>query len=143
MPVPRPYSVPLPGAPLAPGAMPVPLPYSAPVPGAMLAPGAMLVLVLEPVAAVSAFYGAMAVALPAALFARAMRRAKDVASQSAAMMGFVIWELIKIALTVALLVAARWLIEGVHWLALLAGMVVALKMYWVALAVRPRLLNRI
>ncbi|WP_038200334.1 ATP synthase subunit I [Xenophilus azovorans] len=116
--------------------------------GAQVAAGLLVAVVAwfwthRPVAAVSAFYGAMAVALPAALFARAMRRAKDVASQSAAMMGFVIWELIKIALTVALLVAARWLIEGVHWLALLAGMVVALKMYWVALAVRPRLLNRI
>ena len=39
--------------------------------------------------------------------------------------------------------AARWVIKDLHWLALVAGVVVALKMYWVALVVRPRLLNRI
>lgn len=59
------------------------------------------------------------------------------------MLRFFVWELIKIALTIALLAAAPWLISGLVWLALLAGVVVAMKMYWVALLVRPRLLNRI
>jgi ATP synthase protein I len=59
------------------------------------------------------------------------------------MLQFFVWELIKIALTVALLAMAPWLIEGISWLALLAGVVVAMKMYWVALLVRPGLLNRI
>lgn len=66
-----------------------------------------------------------------------------VTSQSAAMLKFFVWELIKIALTVALLAAAPWVVKDLHWLALVAGVVVALKMYWVALVVRPRLLNRI
>lgn len=96
-----------------------------------------------PVAAVSAFYGAMAVAVPAALFIRGTRPMRGGMSQSAAMLKFFVWELIKIALTVALLAAARWLIKDLHWLALVVGVVVALKMYWVALVVRPRLLNRI
>ena len=90
------------------------------------------------VAAVSAFYGAMAVAFPAALFARGVRRAQGVGSQSAAMLGFMVWELIKIVLTVALLAAAPWLIKDLNWLALVVGVVLALKMYWVALLVRPR-----
>jgi len=97
----------------------------------------------RPGAAVSAFYGAMAVAIPAALFVRGVRRARGAVSQSAVMLRFFVWELIKIALTVALLAAAPWLIEGISWLALLAGVVVAMKMYWVALLVRPGLLNRI
>ena len=96
-----------------------------------------------PVAAVSAFYGAMAVTVPAALFIRGVRPMRGVMSQSAVMLKFFVWELIKILLTVALLVAARWLIKDLHWLALVVGVVVALKMYWVALVVRPRLLNRI
>lgn len=96
----------------------------------------------QPVAAGSAFYGALAVALPAALFLRATRRGAQQLSQSAVMLRFFVWELIKIALTVALLAAAPWLIDGLHWLALVAGVVAALKMYWVALWVRPRLLNR-
>lgn len=96
----------------------------------------------QPVAAASAFYGALAVALPAALFCRAVRGAPPQVSQSAVMLRFFVWELIKIALTVALLAAAPWLIRGLHWLALLAGVVAALKMYWVALLARPRLLKR-
>ncbi|PZQ67594.1 MAG: ATP synthase subunit I [Variovorax paradoxus] len=78
-----------------------------------------------------------------ALFIRGTRPMHGVTSQSAAMLKFFVWELIKIALTVALLAAARWVISDLHWLALVAGVVVALKMYWVALVVRPRLLNRI
>jgi ATP synthase protein I len=85
----------------------------------------------------------MAVSIPAALFVRGVRRARGAVSQSAVMLQFFVWELIKIALTVALLAAAPWLIEGISWLALLAGVVVAMKMYWVALLVRPGLLNRI
>lgn len=99
--------------------------------------------VRQPAAAGSAFYGALAVTLPAALFLRATRRDAQQLSQSAVMLRFFVWELIKIALTVALLAAAPWLIGDLHWLALVAGVVVALKMYWVALLVRPRLLNRI
>ena len=116
--------------------------------GAQIASGLIVAAVVwgwtqRPVAAVSAFYGAMAVAVPAALFARAVGRMRGGVSQSAAMLGFMVWELIKIALTVALLAAAPWLIEGIHWLALLAGAVVALKMYWLALVMRPRKSNRI
>ena len=100
--------------------------------------------VRQPVAAGSAFYGALAVTLPAALFLRATRRGgAQQLSQSAVMLRFFVWELIKIVLTVALLAAAPWLIGDLNWLALVAGVVVALKMYWVALLVRPRFLNRI
>lgn len=116
--------------------------------GAQVAAGLVVAVVAwiwtqAPTAAVSAFYGAMAVAVPAALFVRGTRQMPGVMSQSAAMLRFFVWELIKIAMTVAMLVAARWLIVDLHWLALVAGVVVALKMYWVALVVRPRLLNRI
>lgn len=96
----------------------------------------------RPVAAVSAFYGAMAVAIPAALFVRGVRQRPGAATQ-VAMLRFFVWELIKIALTVALLAAAPWLVGGLVWLAMLAGVVVAMKMYWIALMVRPGLLKRV
>ena len=48
-------------------------------------------------------------------------------------MGFFIWELVKIVLTVALLLAAPRLILELNWLALLAGFVVTMKVYWVAM----------
>lgn len=99
------------------------------------------------VAGVSALYGALAVAIPAALFVRgAMRAAKrgtqEAGLASAAMLRFFVWELIKLGSTIAFLAAAPWVVGGLNWLALVAGVVAAMKMYWVALVVRPRLLNR-
>lgn len=82
----------------------------------------------------SAAYGAFAVVLPAALFARGMARQKS--SAGASMVGFFGWELVKIVLTVAMLAAAPRLVPGLSWLALLAGMVVTMKTYWIALMVR-------
>ncbi|MDM0121161.1 ATP synthase subunit I [Variovorax arabinosiphilus] len=97
----------------------------------------------RPVAGVSALYGALAVAIPAALFVRGAMRGTQAGHPSAAMLRFFVWELIKLALTVAFLAAAPWVIGDLSWLAMLAGIVAAMKMYWVALVVRPRLLNRI
>jgi len=85
----------------------------------------------------SAGYGALAVVLPAALFARGMARQKQAASAGAAMVGFFGWELVKIVLTVAMLAAAPKVVPQLSWLALLAGMVVTMKTYWIALMVRP------
>ena len=79
----------------------------------------------------SAGYGALSVVLPAALFARGMARRRP--SAGAAMAGVFGWELVKIALAVAMLAAAPRLVPGLSWLALLAGMVVTMKTYWVAL----------
>lgn len=83
----------------------------------------------------SAGYGALAVVLPAALFARGMGRMK--ASAGAALAGFFGWEMVKIALTVAMLAAAPKLIASLSWLALLAGMVITMKTYWIALWAQP------
>lgn len=85
----------------------------------------------------SAAYGALAVVVPAALFARGVLRHKVSANPRAAMVGFFGWEIAKIVLTVALLAAAPRLVPGLSWLALVAGMVVTMKTYWVALLVRP------
>ena len=77
-------------------------------------------------------YGALAVAVPAAVMARALSRGAG--------SWFLLWEMVKIGLTLALLVSAPVLVPGLSWLALLAGVVLATKMYWVALAWsrRPR-----
>ena len=81
----------------------------------------------------SAGYGALAVVIPAALFARGLSRQKSAAHGNAALVGFFVWEMIKIALTLAMLVTAPRLVEGLNWLALLAGFVVTMKVYWVAM----------
>jgi len=83
--------------------------------------------------ALSAGYGALAVILPAAVFARGMSRRVDAVNAGAAVFGFLFWELIKIALTVAMLVAANWWVKDLSWLAMLVGLVVTMKVYWIAL----------
>jgi ATP synthase protein I len=85
----------------------------------------------------SAAYGALAVVAPAALFARGVLRHKASANPRAAMVGFFGWEIAKIVLTLLLLAVAPRLVPDLSWIALLVGMVVAMKTYWVALLVRP------
>ena len=85
----------------------------------------------------SAGYGALAVVLPAALFARGLSRQSSALHGNAALVGFFVWEGVKIGLTVAMLVAAPKLVEGLSWLALLAGFVVTMKVYWVAMWFGP------
>ncbi|MBX9819040.1 MAG: ATP synthase subunit I [Burkholderiaceae bacterium] len=95
------------------------------------------------VAGLSAAYGALAVVFPAALMVRGLQRQRAVTQPGAAMMGFVIWESVKVALTVAMLLAAPKVVSPLSWLALVAGFVVTMKVYWVAawLHSRRRSLN--
>jgi ATP synthase protein I len=83
----------------------------------------------------SVAYGALAVVIPAAVFARALARRSAAGVVGA---GFLGWQIVKIFLTVALLLAAPRLVPGLNWLGLLGGVVVATKMYWVALAAMRR-----
>ena len=84
----------------------------------------------------SAAYGAVAVVVPAGLFARGVFRRKASSDPRAAMLGFFGWEIAKIVLTVALLAAAPRLVPDLSWMALLVGMVNTMKTYWAALLVR-------
>jgi ATP synthase protein I len=94
-------------------------------------------LTRSPVAGWSAAYGALAVVVPAALFARGLLRQRAAANAGSALAGFFVWEMVKIALTVAMLVAAPRLVMQLNWLALLAGFVVTMKVHWVAIWLRP------
>ena len=90
------------------------------------------------IAAVSALYGAAVVAVPGALMARgATSRLSSLspAISAASMLG---WELVKIALSVAMLVLATRIVPGVVWPALLASMVLCMQSYWFALLWRGR-----
>jgi len=83
-------------------------------------------------AAWSALYGASAVVLPSALLARGMTR--DLAGNpGAAMFGFMFWEMVKIGVAVAMLVAAPRMVQGLSWPALLVAMIVCTKVNWFAL----------
>ena len=86
----------------------------------------------------SAGYGALAVVIPAAIFARGLTGRFASLNPGTAAVGFMLWEMVKIALTVAMLVAAPRLVQALSWPGLLAGLVLTMKVYWLALAYSPK-----
>lgn len=86
----------------------------------------------------SVAYGALAVLVPAAVFARGLTGRFSSLNAGTAAVGFLLWEMVKIALTLAMLAVAPRLVAGLSWPALLIGVVLAMKVYWVALAFAPR-----
>jgi ATP synthase protein I len=84
--------------------------------------------------AASAAWGAVAVVVPAVVFARALSRQMRQTQAAAALAGLMVWELVKIILTVALLLVAPKVVSDLSWLALVAGFVVTMKVYWLAMA---------
>jgi ATP synthase protein I len=87
----------------------------------------------------SAGYGALVVIVPAALFARGLMSQFSSINAVTAGFGFFVWEAIKISVSVGLLFAAPRLVANLDWLAMLIGLIVTLKVYWVALLMRPKL----
>ena len=86
----------------------------------------------------SAAYGALAVIIPGAVFARGLTSRLTSVNAGAAMLGFFFWEAVKIALTVAMLVAAPKVVENLSWPALLVGLVITMKAVWVTLLMRAK-----
>ena len=82
---------------------------------------------------VSLIYGAMSVVVPAALFARGLKSPAASVNAFTATLSFAVWQGVKMALTVLLMVLAPRLIEDLSWPALLAGLIVTMKVYWLAL----------
>ena len=87
-------------------------------------------------AAWSAAYGALAVVIPAAMFARGLTSKTSTINSGAAVFGFLLWELVKIGLTIAMLYASVWLVKDLSWPAMLVGLVITMKVYWVVFAWR-------
>lgn len=92
--------------------------------------------------ALSVLYGAASVVIPTALMAWGVtssalsrRAAGHVIS---AFMSFVMWEGVKILLAVAMLWSAPRIVPDLNWLALLAGLVLVLKVYWFGFWIQTR-----
>lgn len=92
---------------------------------------------VDDLVALSVAYGAVAVVVPASMFAWGLRRSEGAKSPLLASAGFFVWEAIKVGLTVVMLFAAPVLIANLNWLALLAGFVVTMKVYWIAVWLYP------
>ncbi len=86
----------------------------------------------------SALYGAGAVVIPGALMARGMTSAFTSVSPGASAVGFMVWALLKVGVSVVLLVLATRIVQPLSWPALLVGMVACMQVYWLALVWRRR-----
>jgi ATP synthase protein I len=85
----------------------------------------------------SALYGAAAIVLPSALLARGLTR-RTSSNPGAAVVGFMFWEVVKIAAAVAMLAVAPRVVPDLNWLALLVAMIVCMKVNWLALLWKRR-----
>lgn len=86
----------------------------------------------------SALYGAGAVVVPGALMARGMTSRLSSVSPGASAVSFMLWEMAKIAVSVAMLMLAPKLVQPLSWPALLVALVLCMKVYWLALLWRGR-----
>jgi ATP synthase protein I len=86
----------------------------------------------------SALYGAAVVVLPAALMARGMTSRFSSLTPGTSAVSFMLWELLKILVSVVMLVLAPKLVQSLSWPALLVALVVCIKVYWLALLWRGR-----
>ena len=93
----------------------------------------------------SAGYGALVVVIPGVLFARGLMSQFSSLNRTTAGFGFFLWEAVKIAVSVGMLFAAPRVVADLDWLAMLIGLIVTLKVYWVALLLRPKrkLINKL
>ena len=89
--------------------------------------------------AVSVAYGALAVVIPAAVFARGLMSQFSSLNALTAGFGFFVWEMIKIVATVVLIAMAPKLVADLDWLAMLIGLIVTMKVVFVLLWLLPKI----
>jgi ATP synthase protein I len=81
----------------------------------------------------SALYGCATVVVPGALLARGMTSRLSSMSAGTGAVSFMLWEMVKIGVSVVMLMLANRIVQHLSWLALLAGLVACMKVYWAAL----------
>jgi ATP synthase protein I len=86
----------------------------------------------------SLLYGAATVVVPGALMARGMTSQLSSLAPGTSAVSFMLWEMVKIGVSLAMLVVANKIVQPLVWPALLVGLVVCMKVYWVALLWRRR-----
>ena len=81
----------------------------------------------------SVLYGAAAVVIPGAVFARGLLSKVSSINPAAAVTGFFLWEMVKIGLVLAMLFVAPRLVPDLSWPAMLVGLIVTMKVVWLVL----------
>jgi ATP synthase protein I len=86
----------------------------------------------------SALYGAATAVVPGALMARGMTSRLSSTSPGTSAVSFMLWEMMKIGVSVVMLMLAPKLVQPLSWPALLVALVLCIKVYWLALLWRGR-----
>jgi len=81
----------------------------------------------------SALYGAAVVVVPGALMARGMSSRLSGMSPGASAVSFMLWEMVKIGVSVLMLVLAPKIVQPLSWPALLVTLVLCMQVYLLAL----------
>lgn len=100
--------------------------------------GVISLIIFDAAVALSAAYGSLAVAIPAAVLARGMTSPLSRMNATAGAMAFMLWEMVKIGLSIGMLALAPSLIANLSWPALLVGLILTMKVYFVAAIVKPK-----
>jgi ATP synthase protein I len=87
----------------------------------------------NPATGLSALYGAAVVVLPGLLMARGMTSRLSSMSPGSSAASFMLWEMVKIGVSVVMLMLAPKLVQPLSWPALLVALVLCIKVYWLAL----------
>ncbi len=89
----------------------------------------------------SLVWGGLCVVVPSSVFARGLMSRATLMNAGSATAGFFLWEVVKIGLTLAMLFAAprvmQVLGQDLSWPTMLVGLVVTMKVYWLALLCKP------
>jgi ATP synthase protein I len=83
--------------------------------------------------ALSALYGCATVVVPGVLMARGMTSKLSSMSPGTGAVSFMLWEFVKIGVSIAMLALANRIVQPLSWPALLVSLVVCIKVYWLAL----------
>jgi ATP synthase protein I len=86
----------------------------------------------------SALYGAAVAVVPGALMARGMTSRFSSVSPGHSAVSFMLWEVLKIGVSVVMLMLAPQILQPLSWPALLVTLAVCIKVYWFALLWRGR-----
>jgi ATP synthase protein I len=81
----------------------------------------------------SALYGAAVVVVPGVLMARGMSSRISSMSPGAGAVSFMLWEMVKIGVSVLMLVLAPKIVQPLSWPALLVALVLCMQVYLLAL----------
>jgi ATP synthase protein I len=92
----------------------------------------------EQAVVLSAVYGAATAVVPGALMARGMTSRLSSTSPGTSAVSFMLWEMMKIGVSVVMLMLAPKLVQPLSWPALLVALVLGIKVYWLALLGRGR-----